>query len=103
MLLSGEKSYFSTDEAAELLREIKSSDFATIGVEGFRCEGQSLIPLLDVIADWSSVSSESWHDFQTKCNRLSEEMIKEVAAVEKLCLTFVLLSREEYLSDINRT
>lgn len=57
-LLSGESGiYFGIGRAQDVATWLADRGVLILGVEGFRCDGKTIEPLIDYIADFSSLDS----------------------------------------------
>ena len=56
-LLSGRSSYyFGIGNSKEIAFWLSKRGLIILGIEGFKCDGVSVIPLVDYIADFSSIT-----------------------------------------------
>jgi hypothetical protein len=89
--------YLPIDKSFGFLDDCQGSDLAIIGIEGFILQNQNIVPLLDAIADFSSVDSRDWKTYQATCNKAAECFLKEMNNDERnLLFNFVVESKSEW-------
>jgi hypothetical protein len=87
--------FLPASNALDFLETCDQNCFAVVGMEGFIYDGQTVQPQLDLIADYSAASGDTWEEFKKICNASARAFLGQLPTRNNLVFTFVLMSREE--------
>jgi hypothetical protein len=95
-LRHGEELYLPPGDTRDFIHACETKDLAVVGIEGFVRSGDQLTPLLDCIADFSSLRADSWLGFRAGCNRAAADFVSRTPNRTDLMLNFTTISRESW-------
>lgn len=93
-VFSGGELYLNPQVALQVVVHCSEVDLAVVGVEGFSLKDNRLIPQLDTIADWSSLSARTWQEFRMACNRETKNFLMNLPG--DIVVNLALLSENEW-------
>jgi hypothetical protein len=76
------------------------ADLAIIGIEGInKLHNGLVVPCVEEIVDFSSISADTWESYREKCKQASENMIEKIQSEGKSQgYTFVLFNKDDFLN-----
>jgi hypothetical protein len=94
--------YLRVPIALKFVEVCQENELAIIGFEGFFYddEGRTIEPLLDQIADFSTVKATHWEEFKNLCNKYSKKLIRGLSQKEGIVVNFTVLSQAEWRKGI---
>lgn len=92
---SGGELYLSPAEARDLLAALREGDFAILGVEAVHLENGKIVPQLDQIADFSSLSTREWRDHVQASSKAAAAFLQQLPRDPSIMVTFNTISRSE--------
>ena len=92
---SGGELYLGVSEAREFLRALRDARIAVLGVEAVRCENKKIRPLIDQIADFSSLSTEDWNSRVEASSRAAARFLDQLPEDSAIMVTFTVTSGSE--------
>lgn len=98
-IIHGEELYVLSDYAMKFVEDCTLRNIAVLGIEGFKHENQKIIPLMDEIADFSSISSADWEEFMSQCNSAAKKILKIFGKDSEKVFSFVLMTQEEWIDE----
>jgi hypothetical protein len=90
--------YFKEDSFIKLIELCCQNNIALIGIEGFEVDGEKIIPVADLIADFSDADANSWDEYIKICNSSAKLFFDQVSKGSNLLFNFTLQSEEEWSS-----
>ena len=91
--LNRHEMFFDSNVALQYVDACYANDIAVIGIDGFGYDGVSLVPRLDLIADYSDPWDDSWEERLHRRRDAARRFLTEFAATGVL-FTFVVVGRE---------
>ncbi|MBE9111625.1 hypothetical protein IQ273_19650 [Nodosilinea sp. LEGE 07298] len=95
-IVSGEELYMPSQYAIGFVEDCSLRDIAVIGIEGFLIADQRIMPLLDEIADFSSIVSPDWQAFTNQCNAAAKKFLEISSRDQTRFFSFVLANQDEW-------
>ena len=94
----GGELYLRVSMALKFVEVCQKNNLAIIGFEGFLYDDDegTLEPLLDQIADFSTVQASHWEAFRNLCNKYCRNLIRGLSQKERMAINFTVLSRSEW-------
>ena len=92
----GGELYLDPARALDFVTACNDNDLAIIGIEGFLYEQGTIVPQLDMIADFSSTKASNWQEYRTKCNRDAAAFLQRLTRSDNIVCSFVVVSQEEW-------
>jgi hypothetical protein len=94
--ISGGDSYILNAHVNSFVDDCLTYDLGIIGIDGFELKGGNLKPLLDAVADFSTVQVESWDEFKERCRNLACLFLKEYSDQDDIVWNFSLIERDSW-------
>jgi hypothetical protein len=93
------KVYLSGKNAISFIKECEIRELAILGFDGFKIDGNSIIPQLEYIADFSSIikKQETWHKVVKYCKSATDRFFSE-ARDENIYYDFVVVDQDRWKS-----
>jgi hypothetical protein len=88
--------YFKEDSFIKLLELCRQNNIAIIGIEGFEVDGEKIIPVADLIADYSDADANSWEEYIKICNSSAKLFFEQVLKGSSLLFNFTLQLEDEW-------
>lgn len=95
--VSGGEFYIPSQYAINFVEDCSLRNIAVIGVEGFLIFDQKIMPLLDEIADFSSVVAPDWQNFVDQCNVAAKRFLEIYGEDQKKIFSFVFINKDEWI------
>ncbi|PSN12862.1 hypothetical protein C7293_18390 [filamentous cyanobacterium CCT1] len=95
-IITGEELYIPSQYAISFVEDCRLQNVAVIGIEGFLITEQQIMPLLDEIADFSSIVSSDWQDYVSQCNAAAKNFIEVSSKDRKRFFNFVVINQDEW-------
>ncbi|MBE9137980.1 hypothetical protein IQ254_12390 [Nodosilinea sp. LEGE 07088] len=95
----GKELYILSSYALKFVEDCTLQKVAVLGIEGFKHENQKIIPLMDEIADLSSISSADWEDFMSQCNSAAKKILEVFGEDSEKVFNFVLMTQKEWIDE----
>lgn len=94
----GDELYLRAPMALKFVEVCQENELAVIGFEGFFYDDdeETIEPLLDQIADFSTVKAAHWEEFRNLCNTYSKKLIRGLSQKEGIVVNFTVLSQAEW-------
>jgi hypothetical protein len=87
---SGNEYFIPFDQAKSFIDDCLNLQLTIVGIEGFVIDNSGVLPLLEYIADFSSVVSKNKVEVIEKTHKSSLAFIGQIEVVDNLYLNFVL-------------
>jgi hypothetical protein len=95
-LTRGGEVYLDIGVMQKMVAEVERSNLLIVGIEGFLLSEESLQPRLDLIADFSDASADSWEEMRRICNKAARDWIESINKNSALYLTATILSEHDW-------
>jgi hypothetical protein len=83
---------FNRPDSLRLMDHCVSHGIGVLGVEGFRIEGDKIIPLMDYIIDFSELANVAGSNFRKKSVEIVVQFLKSMPEKNDILLEFLLVT-----------
>jgi hypothetical protein len=94
--MQGGELYLSLAATLDFISACQENEIAVVGIEGFTDAGRKKTPLLDCIADYSTIAADTWLDFCRLCNEASRKFLSMQTSDKNMVFTLVPLTKDEW-------